>query len=182
MIVAPVVDDQLEFLETIVLNQQSQLQLLTDRNLELTDRILSLEASIVSNGEGDEDDDELDTLTDRIVSLEASVVSLEASVDSLEEEIEESDTDEIDVGSTYIRWGRTTCPSTAQRVYEGKCRLITFVFFMLCNLLKLVPEKELNLNRNDKNIIDFRYLSICWSFLYLLLLNFARLGLLNGMS
>ena len=25
-----------------------------------------------------------------------------------------------DVGTTYVRWGRTVCPDTAELVYEGK--------------------------------------------------------------
>ena len=80
LLVAPVINDQLDFLQAIVLNQQatienqqSQLQLLTDRILEIENP---------------------DPITD------SQVVE--------------------GVGSTYVRWGRTQCPDTAQLLYHGK--------------------------------------------------------------
>ena len=28
------------------------------------------------------------------------------------------------VGTTYVRWGRTSCPSTSELIYEGKQRFL----------------------------------------------------------
>ena len=34
------------------------------------------------------------------------------------------------VGTTYVRWGRTECPETAELVYHGKVLYIMFIIII----------------------------------------------------
>ena len=66
----------------------------------------------VASGPNAGDDDYLKSL---VSLLTQNVQNLQQKVEALEE----SQEDRGKVGTNYVRWGRTECPQTAQRLYTG---------------------------------------------------------------
>ena len=54
------------------------------------------------------------------------------------------------VGTTYVRWGRRTCPSTADLVYEGKC--LDFLLFIEINNEGIIPCIGFESSNNEKDL------------------------------
>ena len=55
---------------------------------------------------------QLNVITDKLLQQEQSHDSNQMN--------NKSQPSNVDIGTTYVRWGRTTCPETAAAVYEGK--------------------------------------------------------------
>ena len=51
---------------------------------------------------------QMEMLTDQMMAIQNS-----------EDDDADDDTVNANVGTTYVRWGRTVCPDTAELVYEG---------------------------------------------------------------
>ena len=57
-----------------------------------------------------------------IENQQAQLLQMNYRLMAIENPDDNDDNGSIDpgLGSTYVRWGRTVCPDTAQLVYEGK--------------------------------------------------------------
>ena len=78
-----------------------------------------------------ENDDSIDL---RLDELESKLLNIEGKFEAHKDQLSADLTEQLStqgdemketIGTTYVRWGRTSCPETADLVYHGKNRTLT---------------------------------------------------------
>ena len=65
---------------------------------------------------------------------------------------------DVQIGTSYVRWGRKTCESSASLVYTGNTRKQTYIYFLcfMTALIYCLSTKIHRVSKNSPTLANFR--------------------------